>query len=296
MPYFVEPLLVDTADLNMRASSDRVMRMILVLTLLLLAWLTLKALARRGQGVGLYRRLDPTVQALRVWVMAAPAVFTYTAVWTVTTVLQQGAPDQLTDLLSRWHSTNIVGLAAEPLRVLFSSAFIVADNGYGFLGYVLVYVMIAARLEHRVGAVRLLLVAGMAHVLASLVIVMVEDWAIRTGQAPAALKFTVDVGVSYVMVGTVGAYLWLVGRRWLPWLGLALALGVLLPMLVSGTIWDLGHLLATLFGVLAGWIAVRFPVREPLVWRRLAAEARPRELPTFSEQPRPWPSRSQLQA
>lgn len=290
MPNLVDPVVADTVALDMRANPDRVMRMVVVMTVLLLAWLALKALARRGHGVWLFQRLDPAVQTLRIWVMAAPAVFTYTAVWTVTTVLQQGAPEQLTDLLSRWHSTNIVGLASEPLRVLFSSAFVVADNGYGFVGYVVVYVMIAARLEHRVGAVRFLLVAAMAHVLASLVIVLVEDWAIRAGQAPAALKFTIDVGVSYVMVGTVGAYLWLVGRKWLPWLALSLAVGVGLPMIISGTIWDLGHLLATLFGLLGGWVATRFPLREPLNWRHLQASATPRALPTFPAQPRAWPS------
>lgn len=291
MPYLLDLAATDPVELSMHASSDRVMKMVVVLTVLMLAWLALKALARRGHGVGLFQRLDPAVQALRAWVMAAPAVFTYTAVWTVTTVLQQGAPDQLTDLMARWQSTNIVGLAAEPLRVLFSSAFIVADNGFGFLGYVAVYVMIAARLEHRVGAARFLLVAAMSHVLASLLIVVVEAWAIRAGLAPAKLKFTIDVGVSYVMVGAVGAYLWLVGRKWLPWLSLGLAAGVVLPMLVTQTIWDLGHLLATLFGILGGWVVVQFPLREPLAWRALRDTSAPRALPTFPGNPRPWPTR-----
>jgi len=48
------------------------------------------------------------------------------------------------------------------------------------------------------------------------------------------------------------------------------------------TIWDLGHFLATAIGIGVGWLALRWPVRDRLVWRELAARG-PRALPTFEQ-------------
>jgi hypothetical protein len=275
---------------------DYVARMLQVAALLLAAWFVLKGQARRGRGERLYQRLDPTVQAAKIWVAAAPLTFTYMAIWTVTTVIQQGTPQTLIDLMNRWQSTNIFGLASQPIRVLFASAFVVADNGMGFLGYVFVYVLITARLEHRIGAARTLVVAVVAHALGSLLTVAVELWAIGRGLAPESLRFTVDVGVSYVMVGSVGAYLWLVTRRWRPWLAGCLGLGVVTPMFISHTIWDLGHFLATCLGAAAGAIVVRYPLREAVQWRQTVSQLTARSLPTFPDTRRPWPADSRSSA
>lgn len=280
---------VQLADKAQSSIPDYVMHWVVAGFVLVALWLGLKALARRGHLKGWYRGLDPRVQALTRWVWGAPVVFTYIATWTVTSVIQQGAPESLASLLSRYQSTNIAGLATQPGRVLFSSAFVVAENAAGFMFYVVIYVLIAARLEHRVGAPRFLFIAMTAHVLGSLLTVLVELWAIDNGHAPPALKFAKDVGVSYVMVGSLGAYLWLIGRRWLPWYSLALAAGVVLPMFISQTVWDLGHFLATALGIAAGWIATRYPLRTRLGWRELVASLPPRRLPTFIDQPRPWP-------
>lgn len=277
---------------QLQSVPDHVMRFLAACGVLIAAWFAVKSLAARGWSPAgrLYHRLDPTIQATRLWTAAAPLTATYVAIWTITTVLQQGTPQSLNEFLTRWHSTNIVGLASQPVRVLFSSAFVVADSGFGFAGYVLVYLFITMRLEHRIGAARTLVVAGVSHVLGSLLTVAVEIWAIDNAMAPKSLSYTVDVGVSYVMVGSIGAYFWLVSRRWLPWLATALAVGVVVPMVVSHTIWDLGHFLATCLGVAAGWLVVRYPRRERIRWRATRRALSPRPLPTFPHEPRPWPS------
>lgn len=284
------PELAASATGPQTSTPDHVMMLIILAGIALTLWFVLKAATRPGWSLALFRRLDPFTQSAKTWVAAAPLTFSYIAVWTVTTVLQQGAPEPLNDILARSQSTNIVGISTQPIRVLFSSAFIVADSGIGFLGYIAVYVMIVARLEHQLGAARTLVIAVVAHALGSMLTVTVEMWAIGRGLAPESLKYTVDVGVSYVMVGSVGAYLWLVSRRWLPWLAGSLMIGVVVPMIVWHTIWDLGHFLAALLGTAAGAIAARYPRRSGVTWRDLLAQLNPRELPTFPDEPRPWPT------
>jgi hypothetical protein len=83
------------------------------------------------------------------------------------------------------------------------------------------------------------------------------------------------------MVGSLGAYLWLVGPRWRWPYTAAVAAGILGPLVLSHTIWDLGHFLATAIGTVLGWLMIRWPLRERIVWRNVIAARPPRALPTF---------------
>jgi hypothetical protein len=269
-------------SLGDRSVPNVVMVYIVVAAAVAVAWLAVKALARRGVLVGLYGWLDPTVQAVRAWVARAPAVFTYLAIWTTTSVIQQGQPALLADVSARLASTNIHNLLEDPVRVLFISAFLVADYGFGYWLYVIVFAAVVARLEHRIGAARWLMVAVCAHVLGTLLTVIVEGLAIHLEAARRTLALTQDVGVSYVMVGSLGAYLWFVSRRWRWPYAAALALGIIGPLVFWHTIWDLGHFLATVTGIAAGWVASRWPSREPLSFRVLRSSFGPRRLPTFA--------------
>ena len=276
MPPTVDDVNPATADLP-----DTVIYMLAVLALLAIGWFCLKALARRDHLVALYERLDPTVQAGRAWVARAPAVFTYMAVWTSTTVVAQGEPAALADLTATLSSTNIANLVQEPVRVFFTSAVLVADHGVGFPLYVLVYVLVVSRVEHRVGSARWLVIAATSHGLGSILTVRLERFGIHHGLLPESIVVTQDIGISYVMVGSLGAFLWLVSRRWRLAYVSALALGILGPLVVLHTIWDLGHFLATAVGTATGWIVMRWPMRPPLVWRDLVRRSSPRALPTF---------------
>jgi hypothetical protein len=260
---------------------DSVIVLVSILGALLVAWFALKALARRGRLVGAYQRLDPVVQAIRAWVLGAPATFAYMAVWTSTSVVQQGTPAAINRLTAALSSTNIHNLVDEPVRVLFTSAVLVANHAAGFMGYVVIYVLIVARLEHRVGSARWMVIAASAHILGTLLTVALEKLGLELDVLPDRITVAQDIGVSYVMVGAMGAYLWLVSPRWRWPYRAALAVGVLGPLVVFHTIWDLGHLLAALVGTFVGWIALRYPTRDPLLWRQLVGTAVPRVLPTF---------------
>ncbi len=259
----------------------------LVVAFLALVWFLVKwrAGARWGSdspAVRLYNRCDPWVQALRSWLALAPVTFVYIATWTVTTVIFQGTPTTVAGVLNRFNSTNIMGIVTEPVRVLFSSAFIVADYGFFYLGYVAVYVLIISRLEQRIGSARVVLVGAGAHVAGSLVIVALESVLIRSQLLAPATVVTQDVGVSYVMVGCSGAYLFVVGKAWRWWFASALLLTVVVPLIVVPTLWDLGHFLATAFGIAIFLLVRRWGMRPALKWRTMATGRTPRPLPTWS--------------
>jgi len=247
---------------------------------LALVWFANRGLARRGVGRSrrIYDRFDSRVQALRTWLFAAPATSVYTAIWIATTIIIVGSSPKLVDALTIENSTNIVEIISAPLRSLAVSGFLVADQGFGLAFYLLVFVMIVARLEQRIGTPRTLVIWVAAHGGASLITVAIEAVLIKLHDAPLKLALTSDVGVSYVMVGSMGAYLFLVGPRWRWWYVAALALGILAPLLVVHEIDEVGHFLATAIGAVTGWSLMRVGgLRPQLLWKQLAA-ASPREL------------------
>jgi hypothetical protein len=266
---------------------DTVMNAVLIVAVLVVSWYVVKARARRSDAADpnwarrRFDRLDPRVQAMRAWMASAPATFVYIATWTVTSVLVQGSSQDLTDMFAKSASTNIYGLLTQPLRVLFSSAFLVADNGLFLSGYIVVYVLISARLEQRIGTARWLVVALVAHALGSIITVVLESVLIAQDVLPKATALTTDVGVSYVMVGTCGGYLLFVSRTWRWWYYAGLFAGVGLPVIVLHDIWSLGHLNATLLGLATTAVVRRWGVRPRLLWRQLVARSQPRQLPTW---------------
>jgi hypothetical protein len=276
------------SDQSLAPIRDTVIQTVGLLFLLALAWFTTKALARRGgRARRLYDRLDPRIQAGRVWLARSPVTFVYIATWTITSVIVQGAPESLADSFSRFNSTNILGLATAPFRVLFSSAFIVADNGFAFMAYVLVYVLISCRLEQRIGSARFLVVAICAHMLGSLLTVATEALLIQAGLLAKSTVATIDVGVSYVMVGTCGGYLLFIGRKWRWWYVAGMFVAIVLPVILIHDIWSLGHLNATIIGLLATLVVRRWGTRPPLLWRQLRAGLPPRPLATWPDSPYP---------
>lgn len=247
------------------------------------AWFALKGLARRdvGWAVRWYSWADPRVQAGRVWCARSPVTFVYVATWTVTTILIQGSPEEIAALFTRFTSTNIYGVATAPVRVLVGSAFLVADNGLGYVAYVAVFALIVARAEQRLGSARIAVVGVAAHVLASLIVVALEAYALQRDRVSGSIILTADVGVSYVMAGVCAGYLLFVSRKWRWWYVGALVLTLVLPLLVLQDIWSLGHFLAALIGWIATMLLAKWGTRPPMLWRDLLAGHPPRPLPTW---------------
>jgi hypothetical protein len=216
--------------------------------------------------------LRPWTARLHGWVLTAPATFGYAAIFTASTFVQFSAPPRLITLLTTLQSTNLHGLRTRPVQVLVVSALWVADRGVGLALYLAAFCVVVAWAERRYGTPRMILIWLAGHVLGSLLTAAVELHAIRTGRAPRSLALSTDVGVSYVMVaGCVAAVVLM--RRWLRIAGIAaLAVGVVVPVFVHHTSWDLGHLIATLCGLACALalLAVR-PPRAPVPVSEAAA-------------------------
>lgn len=196
----------------------------------------------------LVTRLSPWTARLHRWVLSAPASFCYAAVFTASTIIQRSAPPQLIQAITTYQSTNLIRLAADPVRVLVASSLWVDERGFGLVGYVLVFATVVAWVERRYGTPRTIVIGYSAHIFGSLLNAGVERLAIDSHHAPLSLAYDSDVGVSYVMVGCcAAAVLALSGRRRIV-LGVLLLLAVDIPSVFAHTVFDAGHLLATLVG------------------------------------------------
>ena len=240
---------------------------------LAIAWYVLRALAHHWTWAArVVGHVAPWTARLHAWVLSAPVTFTYTAIFTASTVVQRTSPPRLIDLLIRLDSTNLFRLGDDPVEALLTSAFWVADRGSGLATYVLVFGTVVAWAERRYGPPRLLLIGASGHVFGSLLTALVERHAIDTGRLPDRFAYTTDVGVSYVMVGCCAASVLLMAG-WTKLLGiLVMAVAVGLPLIAQHTIWDVGHALATLCGLTAavllrmvGPLRVPPPLIPPLV-------------------------------
>ncbi|HEY3502287.1 MAG TPA: rhomboid-like protein [Actinocatenispora sp.] len=258
------------------------MAVVAFLVLVALLWYLLRALGLVWlPATRAVRSLSVWTGRLHGWAVTAPATFAYAAIFTASTLLQKAAPPNLITLLTTIQSTNLARLSTKPVSALVTSGLWVADRGVGLAGYLAVFCVVVAWAERRYGTPRIILIGLSGHVLGSLLTAVVELHAIRSGRAPQSLALSTDVGVSYVMVaGCVAAVL--VFHGWLRWVGvLGMTIGVVVPVLWHHTIWDLGHLLATLcgLGMAALLLAIR-PLRQPVpvddVAAHLAIRRRPR--------------------
>lgn len=237
-------------------------------------WYLLRALAPHWPyGASAVRWLSPRTRGMHVWIVSAPATFGYIAIFTASTLVQRTAPPQLINLLTKMDSTSLTRLRLAPLSVIADSAIWVADHGTGLAAYVVGFATVVAWAERRYGTPRIIVICLAGHVFGTLLTARVELHAIQTGLAPASLANSTDVGVSYIMVAGLAAAVLVMQRRWQLVCGLALAAGVVAPVFISHTIWDLGHLLATLCGLAAA--ALMLLAAPPRPFPRLLPGAAP---------------------
>lgn len=248
-------------------------------------WYALRAAARRWTPARrVVERLAPYTGALHGWVLSAPATFTYVAIFTASTLVQKSAPPRLVNVLTRLDSTNLVKLRNSPVDALATSALWVADHGSGLIAYALVFGTVVAWAERRYGTPRTILICVSGHVFGSLLTAAVELRAIQTGRAPHRLAITTDVGVSYMMVAGCVAAVLLMRHWWLAAGSLTMAIVVIWPVIANHTIWDLGHLLATLTGLAVAALTLLFaPPRTPPDLRPCLPTPNPQQPP----RPRP---------
>ncbi|OON78767.1 hypothetical protein B1H18_15405 [Streptomyces tsukubensis] len=187
------------------------------------------------------------VRAVVSWVRRAPGTYLWlTLLFGTTVALRHMTPGFETEFL-RAHSTNVHELAVRPVAVLVSSTFWL--DGGTWSGYAVLYTVLHAPAEHRLGTLRWLGVAAGAHVLATLFSQALLVRAVHYGYAPESSLDTVDVGVSYALAGVAGVATHLIARPW-RYMYLAGLLAIYLPPLwTSPGFTDVGHVTSVGIGL-----------------------------------------------
>jgi hypothetical protein len=177
-------------------------------------------------------------------------------------------------------STNLDNLGRHPVRSLVASMLVI-DSRAALLDDVLIVglgiAVCLGWLERRAGSLRAAGVFVFGHVTATLVAAVVLLAAIHGGVYPAAVRHSLDYGVSYGSITAVTAITWYLPRRARAFWA---ALCVLYPL--TDTTWygwvpdftTVGHVAGALCGLAAG-LAVR---------RRGAARERPADTPARQPQ------------
>jgi hypothetical protein len=151
---------------------------------------------------------------LAVWqfVSGAPLTYTWLFVLVITTVLQHLMSGRQLHSMLLHHSTNIHGLARDPLDVLFSSLLWI--DGSNLEPYLLLFTLFLAPAEHWLGHLRWLTVGLTAHILSTYISEGLLYFAIEEHDASERLINARDIGVSYFLVGIIAVLAYHIARPW----------------------------------------------------------------------------------
>jgi hypothetical protein len=217
--------------------------------------------------------------------VTTPFTFFYLAVLLISTIILRVLPDRVADRVLAMSSTDANNLWHRPLLSLVTSALWLADAKWSV--YVLLFALILAPLERRVGPLWTAAVFVSGHVLATLATELPVMWAIRTHLLPHSDARWLDIGVSYGLFAAAGALLPILAAPARAWIVLALESSILLiyvasdPASLEAVVTLAGHLFALHLG-LFGWLP--WLRRRGLVgtfrlsgppWLRAARAARP---------------------
>ncbi|MCX4764925.1 hypothetical protein OG562_28935 [Streptomyces sp. NBC_01275] len=179
-----------------------------------------------------------------------PVPFTlgYAAVLAVTSYITAHADPALLHALHQGSSTDVAHLLRTPVLVLAASALWVAGGLTS--PFTLVFLLVLALLERRIGGVRTAVVFLLGHVLATLATEVPVGLAVLVGHLPDSSLHRLDYGISFGVATCVGALAGLL-RPWLRWPLLTVFGGMLLQDLIAFTdpMTNWGHLIALTIGV-----------------------------------------------
>lgn len=158
--------------------------------------------------------------------------------------------------VNAWASTNLANMGDHPVEALITSAFLFGADPWACLRSIALAGAILAFLVIRFGNVRAVALIAAYQVLGTLVSEGLLAARIAAGQADPALRTTLDVGPSYVIVSALAAVAVAGARRWHRWTALA-ALAVRAPHITSGLttlgVTPVGHVTALSTGMLLAW-------------------------------------------
>jgi hypothetical protein len=180
----------------------------------------------------------------------SPATFILVLIVAVTTSMLRSVDSQFADQLLRQQSTNLVQMSRDAPRVLLLSAFFLPDRTLSPLYLVFLVVLIAV--ERWFGSLRWLFLAAVSHCGASMFTTVMIWLQVRTGDSSPDAVYPVDVGVSYIVAGMMGAVLWQLRTDVRLVVALLMTVGIGIPALREPSFTNIGHLVAFTIGVVLG--------------------------------------------
>ena len=189
------------------------------------------------------------VRSALAWVgvpWRARAATTYFWIISATSLVQAGTSARLGNAILRASSTNLQGLARNPLNVLVVSA-LWLDRG-GYLFFVATFVLVLAPLEHWLGWWRAVLAFAAGHIGASLLVALGLSIGVRTHQLDRSIARVIDVGASYGTAACAALLCYRAPRR-----GRIVAVAVVWAVLIVALVRDAnptawGHVIAAAIG------------------------------------------------
>ena len=167
----------------------------------------------------------------------------------------------------RWASTSVHNLRHDPVGTLIASAFFTSSH---LLAWPVLVALAVFGANHALGNWRTGLTCAVAQVIGTLVSEGIVAYRVSRGSLPAADRYLIDVGMSYVVVSAIAVALLYGG-----WLARAAAAVDLVLLIFVGQIFAglselqlsaVGHLTAMLTGAVLGSL---------LMWQRRHRKAHP---------------------
>jgi len=216
------------------------------------------------------------------YVRSAPATYGYLGVLLVTGLVLARLSDPLADRLLLAQSTNLHHLAHDPVRVLLSSAFW-APGKYDLLTSAILFTLVLAPVERRIGSRRTIAVFAIGHVGATLVMGAGLWVALQFDAVERSIVNVRDVGTSYGFFAVAAAMTFLLARPLRAPYAVALLAYLATTAVVFGGFGDYGHLAAMALGF-ASYPIVRCS-SGPVASRILAGIARSETTPPLASAP-----------
>ncbi len=180
----------------------------------------------------------------------SPATYILTLIVAITTSMLRSVDPQFADQLLRQQSTNLVQMSRDAPRVLLLSAFFLPGRNISALFLPSLLILIAV--ERWFGSLRWLFLAAASHCGASMFTTAMIWLQVRTGDSSPDAVYPIDVGVSYIVAGMMGAILWRLRVIVRIPVALLVVVGIGVPALREPSFTNVGHLVAFIIGAVLG--------------------------------------------
>jgi hypothetical protein len=182
------------------------------------------------------------------FVSTAPLTYAWLTVLLITTIIQHRLGRRELHTMLVHGSTNLQGLATDPLRVLFESLLWI--DGRYWTPYLVLFTLFLAPAERWLGEIRWLTVGFTAHIGATYASEGLLYLQIQHHLAPERLVHARDIGVSYFLVGVTAVLAYHVATPW-RWGHLAILIVLFLgPVIFDPKFTAIGHFAAIFIGLL----------------------------------------------